>query len=214
MESEKSTQSDNKNSRMFRLFWIVDCLWMMIWKLKCLLVASLLCRDWDVASWDTNKPLHSTQFFPMGLRCILLCSSLNTIFNEGKEMRRCAAVYLVPCSSVLLWRGIRSSQKWLTFCETFSLISLHSSCHCLNSCTSASQRAWTWSYKFTNWRIWAILAKTLTHLCLWQGTKNKRIRVLRHENVIGVIYIYHDHPLRLPSPSIATATATANHIIP
>ncbi len=29
-----------------------------------------------------------------------------------------------------------------------------------------------------------------------------------------VIYIYHDHPLRLPWPSIATATATANHIIP
>ncbi len=30
----------------------------------------------------------------------------------------------------------------------------------------------------------------------------------------NVIYIYHDHPLRLPWPSIATATATANHIIP
>ncbi len=30
----------------------------------------------------------------------------------------------------------------------------------------------------------------------------------------SVIYIYHDHPLRLPWPSIATATATTNHIIP
>ncbi len=32
--------------------------------------------------------------------------------------------------------------------------------------------------------------------------------------IATVIYIYHDHPLRLPRPSIATATATANHIIP
>ena len=35
-----------------------------------------------------------------------------------------------------------------------------------------------------------------------------------HLVVCVVIYIYHDHPLRLPWLSIATATATTNHIIP
>ncbi len=39
-------------------------------------------------------------------------------------------------------------------------------------------------------------------------------QVVIRQRLPDVIYIYHDHPLRLPWPSIATATATANHIIP